>query len=369
MRRHPPRDPYFILGVDRHASAAEIKAAYRRLALIHHPDRNPENPAAEEKFKELSQAYAILGDEENRAQFDRFGATPSTLPFGSDGDLEKVTDFFNQVFGDLFGTKRTSKGSQDLRYTLELDFEEAALGCEKEIRFQRQEDCKDCHGTGAQGGQAGLLRCATCQGDGHLRQGSGLFATRHPCPNCDGRGHIPKTPCRLCQGQGLRENERVFTVRIPAGSQQGATQRVAGEGSPGHAGGPPGDLSVHIRVRPHPFYRQQGDLLICELPLSPTDAALGTDTDVPLLDTVVRMKIPAGTQTGGVFRVRGKGLPRPNGVRGDVHIVVNIETPVNLTTPSRTLWEAAGRALGDEQLPRRHTFRQTTEQIRKKAST
>jgi molecular chaperone DnaJ len=357
------------LGVDRNASPAEIKAAYRRLALLHHPDRNPQNPAAEEKFKELSQAYAVLGDEDNRAHYDRFGSTPSTLPFGGEGDLEKVTDFFNSVFGDLFGTKRTNKAGQDLRFTLELDFDEAALGCEKEIRFQRKEDCKACQGTGAEGGQAGLDRCETCQGAGHLRQGAGLLAGRRPCPTCDGRGQTPRTPCRKCQGQGLKENERIFTVRIPPGSQQGATQRVPGEGSPGRAGGPPGDLSVHVRVRPHPFYRQQGDLLICELPLSPTDAALGTDSDVPLLDTVVRMKIPPGTQTGSIFRVRNKGIPRSNSVRGDVHVIVNIETPVNLSTKNRALWEAAGHALGDEELPRRHTFRKNTEQIRRKAST
>ena len=251
----------------------------------------------------------MLGDEEKRARYDRLGDVPGDLPFGDSADLAKVTEFFDAIFGDLFGLGRKRAAGQDLRYTLELDFDEAALGCQKTIRFQRNEDCRSCGGTGAQGGAAGLQPCARCAGQGWTRHKAGFFSARRDCLACAGSGQIPSVRCPTCSGTGLCEREREYVVRVPPGSQAGGTQRVAGEGSPGRRGGPAGDLHVMVRPRPHPFYRQQGDLLEVEVPVRMDEAALGTEIEVPLLDARVRMKIPAGTQPGSVFRVRGKGLP------------------------------------------------------------
>ena len=358
MRGAPARDHYEVLGVERQASAAEIKAAYRRLALQHHPDRNPGDRAAEDKFKEISQAYAVLGDEEKRAHYDRFGAAASDLPFGGEPDLRVVTDFFDAIFGDLFGTGRKRAAGQDLRYTLELDFAEAALGCEKEIRFTRTGDCASCRGTGAEGGAAGLEPCERCAGQGTLRQKAGFLNARRECPACGGAGEKAKLRCPTCTGTGLAESERVFTVRIPPGSQAGNAQRVAGEGSPGRRGGPAGDLHIVVRVKPDPFYRQDGELLVCEAPLSIDEVALGAEIDIPLLDQRVRMKIPPGTQPGAVFRVRGKGLPRPSGGRGDVHVHIAIEVPAAVPDEARQLLGKLAGVLDAEAYPRRTAFRQ-----------
>jgi molecular chaperone DnaJ len=358
MRRAPTRDYYEVLGVERQATSAELKAAYRRLALKHHPDRNPGDRAAEERFKEISLAYAVLGDEDKRAHYDRFGAAASDVPWAGEADLRTVTDFFDTVFGDLFGTGRKRKAGQDLRYTLELDFAEAALGCEKEIRFTRTGDCGTCHGTGAEGGTAGLRPCERCDGEGYIRQKAGLLRTRRECQACGGAGEVARVRCAACTGTGLLDSERVFTVRVPPGAQGGSSQRVAGEGSPGRRGGPAGDLHVIMRVRPDPFYRQDGDLLIAEVPLSVDQAALGAEIDIPLLDTVVRMKIPPGTQPGTLFRVRGKGLPRPHGGRGDAHVHIAIELPASVTDEARGLLAKLGRALEESAYPRRAALRE-----------
>lgn len=357
MKGVPTRDPYEVLGVDRQASASEIKAAYRRLALQYHPDRNPGDAAAEEKFKEVSVAYAVLGDESKRANYDRFGSVASDLPFGSEADLSTVVSFFDAIFGDLFGTGRKRAAGHDLRYTLELGFAEAALGCEREISFTRSADCARCRGTGAQGGIAGLEPCSRCEGQGSVRQKAGMFSARRDCPACDGSGEVARVPCSACEGAGLADSERTFTVRIPPGSQQGSSQRVPGEGSPGRRGGPAGDLHVIVRVKPDPFYRQEGDVLVCEVPLSLAELALGIEVDIPLLDGCVRMKIPAGTQPGSVFRVRGKGLPRPSGGRGDAHVRVRAEVPTELSDEARDLVSKLERALGDDAYPQRKAFR------------
>jgi molecular chaperone DnaJ len=357
MRGTPSRDHYEVLGVDRQASGSEIKTAYRRLALQYHPDRNPGDRAAEEKFKEISQAYAVLGDESKRAHYDRFGADAADLPFGSDVDIRVVTDFFDAVFGDLFGTGRKRTAGHDLRYTLELDFIEAALGCEKEIRFTRTSDCASCRGTGAEGGAVGLEPCARCDGQGFVRSKAGLLGGRRECQTCGGSGEVPRVRCSACQGTGLAEEERVFSVRIPPGAQAGnTTQRVPGEGSPGRRGGPAGDLHVIVRVKSDPFYRQEGDVLVCEAPLSVAEAALGAEVDIPLLDTRVRMKIPPGTQAGTVFRVRGKGLPRAGG-RGDAHVRIAIEVPTSVPDEARPLLGTLDEALGPQTYPRREAFR------------
>lgn len=358
MRSSQARDPYEVLGVDRQASPSEIKAAYRRLALSYHPDRNPGDAAAEEKFKEVSVAYAVLGDETKRANYDRFGSVSSDLPFGKDADLGAVMSFFDAVFGDLFGSDRKRAAGHDLRYTLELSFEEAALGCEKEITFTRSGDCPRCRGTGAEGGVAGLAPCDRCEGRGILRQGAGLFSAKRECPACGGVGEVAKVRCGACAGAGLADGERTFTVRIPPGSQQGTNQRVPGEGSPGRRGGPAGDLHVIVRVKPDPIYQQEGELLICDVPLSVAELALGVEVDIPLLDGCVRMKIPAGTQPGSVFRVRGRGLPRTGGgPRGDAHVRIRVEVPSVGSDAARALLGEVEQALGEDAYPERKTFR------------
>ena len=356
-------DYYKTLGLGRDAAAAEIKAAYRKLALQFHPDRNPGDHAAEERFKEVSQAYAVLGDEEKRARYDRLGDVPGDLPFGDSADLAKVTEFFDAIFGDLFGLGRKRAAGQDLRYTLELDFDEAALGCQKTIRFQRSEDCRSCGGTGAQGGAAGLQPCARCAGQGWTRHKAGFFSARRDCLACAGSGQIPSVRCPTCSGTGLCEREREYVVRVPPGSQAGGTQRVAGEGSPGRRGGPAGDLHVMVRPRPHRFYRQQGDLLEVEVPVRMDEAALGTEIEVPLLDARVRMKIPAGTQPGSVFRVRGKGLPTSGGGRGDAHVRVQVEVPSGCSDEARALLSKLGAMLGEHAYPRQRAFQQMTAAI------
>jgi molecular chaperone DnaJ len=358
MRGTPSRDPYGVLGVDRQADAIEIKAAYRKLALQYHPDRNPGDRGAEEKFKEVSLAYAVLSDDDKRAHYDRFGAAANDLPFGAEPDLGKVTDFFDAVFGDLFGTGRKRAAGQDLRYTLELSFEEAALGCEKELRFTRTGDCASCRGTGAEGGAAGLEPCGRCEGKGFVRQPAGFLSARHECRACGGAGEVARVRCKACAGAGLADAERVFSARIPPGSQGGNTQRVPGEGSPGRRGGPAGDLHLIVRVKTDPFFREEDGILVCEVPLSVDEAALGADIDIPLLDARVRMKIPAGTQSGSVFRVRGKGLPRASGSgRGDAHVRVVVEVPANTSNEARALLTQLGTALDDSAYPRRQAFR------------
>ena len=357
MRGTPSRDHYEVLGVNRQASAAEIKAAYRRLALQHHPDRNPGDHAAEEKFKEISLAYAVLSDDGKRSHFDRFGAVSGDMPFGDAADIGAVTDFFEAVFGDLFGTGRKRAAGQDLRYTLELDFAEAALGCQKEIRFARTGDCASCRGTGAQGGAAGLGPCPRCEGHGFVRHKAGFLSTRRDCQACGGSGEVARVHCAPCAGTGMVEAERVFTVRVPPGSQAGNTQRVAGEGSPGRRGGPAGDLHVIVRVKPDPYYLQDGDILVAKVPLSVEEVTLGTEIDIPLLDGQVRMKIPAGTQPGAVFRVRDRGLPRASGGRGDAHVRIDVEIPKVVPEPARALLEQLGAALGESAYPRCEAFR------------
>ncbi|MGD0836520.1 MAG: J domain-containing protein [Polyangia bacterium] len=349
-------DYYQALGVERGADAGEIKAAYRRLAFAHHPDRNPGDAGAEEKFKEVSVAYAVLGDEDKREKYDRFGSLAGDLPLGADADLRTVLDFFDAVFGDLFGTARKRPAGQDLRYTLELSFAELALGCEKEITFTRSGDCARCRGTGAEGGAAGLAPCPRCAGQGTLKQKAGIFTARRECPTCNGVGQVARESCPACAGAGLTDVERRFTVRIPAGSQQGKSQRVPGEGAPSRPGGIAGDLHVIVRVQPDPIYKQEGDVLICELPLSLSELALGVEVDIPLLDACVRMKIPAGTQPGSMFRVRGKGLPLPGG-RGDAHVRVRVEVPSEVSPAASALLSQLEQVLGEDAYPERKAFR------------
>jgi molecular chaperone DnaJ len=348
------------LGVARDSTDAEIKAAYRKLALKWHPDRNPGNKAAEERFKELSIAYAVLSDQDQRGRYDRYGSVDGPMPFGGP-DITSATEFFDAIFGDLFGLgRRKSTAGRDLRYTLELDFEEAALGCEKVVVFERPEDCDACLGTGADGGTAGLMSCSRCGGEGVIRKKAGFLTSRRECLGCGGTGQVPRVPCSTCEGAGLVDRERRYRVRIPAGSTGGTTQRVPREGAPGRRGGPAGDLHVIVRVRPHPVYGQEGDVLTIDVPVTFVEATLGAEIDVPVLDGNVRMKIPAGTQGGSVFRLRGKGFPRVASGRGDAHVKVSVETPVAIGDEGRALLTRLGEVLDDEALPRRRQFQESS---------
>jgi molecular chaperone DnaJ len=325
--------------------------------LRFHPDRNPGDAVAEERFKELATAYAVLSDADKRAQYDRFGILGDSNPFGA-VNVASATDFFDAMFGDLLGLgRRKASVGRDLRYTLEIELDEAILGCRKAIAFDRSEDCSACRGTGAEGGAAGLTKCGHCGGEGTLRQKASLLGGRRACPVCAGTGEIPRVRCAACDGAGLADKRREFDVVIPPGTSSGSTQRVPGQGSPGRAGGPTGDLHVVVRVRPHPFYSREGDVLNVEIPISMTEAALGADVAVPVLDGNVLMKIPAGTQSGSVFRVRGKGIPRPAGGRGDCHVRVVVETPVEIGLEARELLVRLEDALDRGATPRRREFR------------
>ncbi len=304
----------------------------------------------------------MLSDEDKRGHYDRFGAVDGAGPLGG-ADIASATEFFDALFGDLFGLARRRKtAGRDMRYTLEVDFEEAALGCEKTITFDRPEDCRSCLGTGAEGASAGLATCTRCGGEGIVRKKAGFLTTRRECMGCGGTGQVPRVRCAVCEGAGLIDKERSYSVRIPPGSIGGSTQRLPREGAPGRRGGPAGDLHVLVRVRPHPFYgresTREGEVLVVELPLTFVEATLGADVDVPVLDTRVQMRVPPGTQAGATFRLRGKGFPRAGG-RGDAHVRVSLETPTSLSDDARRLLTRLDSALEDAELPRRRLFRAT----------
>ena len=306
----------------------------------------------------------MLSDDGKRRHYDRYGSVDGQSPFAAT-DVTGATEFFDALFGDLFGlTRRRSSVGRDLRYTLELDFEEAALGCEKVLAFERPEECATCSGTGAEGGDAGLVTCPRCGGEGVIRKKAGFLTSRRDCMGCGGTGKVPRVRCATCEGAGLLDKERRYTVRIPAGSTGGTTQRVPREGGPGRRGGPPGDLHVIVRVRPHAFFTREpardGDVLTIEVPLSPVEAALGAEIDVPVLDGTVRMRVPPATQAGSLFRLRGKGFPRAAGARGDAHVRVVVETPTVVTEAAHALLEMLGQALNDEAMPRRRAFQEAS---------
>jgi molecular chaperone DnaJ len=313
----------------------------------------------------------VLSDDEKRRHYDRYGSVDGQSPFAAT-DVTGAAEFFDALFGDLFGLqRRRSSAGRDLRYTLELDFEEAALGCEKTIVFERPEDCSVCAGTGAEGGSAGLVTCPRCGGEGVIRKKAGFLTSRRDCMGCGGTGQVPRVRCATCEGAGLVDRERHYTVRIPPGSTGGSTQRVPREGGPGRRGGPPGDLHVIVRVRPHAFFTREstrdGDVLVIEVPLSPVEATLGAEIDVPVLDGNVRMRVPPGTQAGTQFRLRGKGFPRAAGARGDAHVRVIVETPIVLTEAAKALVEMLGQALNDEALPRRRAFQEASRDAGRRA--
>jgi molecular chaperone DnaJ len=354
------RDYYEILGVVKTAGDVEIKSAYRKLAIKHHPDKNPGDHTAEDKFKECSEAYAVLADPEKRALYDRYGHAGVTSAAGGGFDpnvfngfediLGNLGDIFG--FGDLFGGGRRRGGPQrggHLRYDLEITFEESARGAETTILIPRQESCETCHGTGAAAGSTPTT-CPQCRGQGQLRTQQGFFTVARTCPQCRGAGRVITKPCATCHGAGRVARERKIKVKIPAGIATGQQLRVQGEGEGGSAGGPAGDLFVAVHVQEHDFFRRDGVNLFCEIPVNFTTLALGGEIHVQTLDGIEHVKVPEGTQTGTTLRLRGKGLPDVSGRgKGDLFATVQVLTPKKLTREQRALLDQLAKALPAEE--------------------
>jgi molecular chaperone DnaJ len=347
------RDYYEILGVPKNAADQQIKSAYRKLALQYHPDRNQGNTVAEDKFKEAAEAYAILSDNEKRARYDRFGHAGVSSPGAGGFDPSTFAgfeDIFGGIFGDFFGGARRGgpeRGS-DLRYDLEITFEESARGIETSITIPRLESCETCHGSGAAPGSSPTT-CPQCQGRGQQRFQQGFFTVARTCSRCEGTGRIISKPCLTCKGQGRRPKERTLTVKVPAGISDGQRLRISGEGESGPHAGPAGDLYVFIEVAPHPFFRRDGNNLSCEIPLNFTVLALGGSIEVPTLEDHEAFKVPEGTQSGAIFRLRGKGMPDVSGRgRGDLFFTVQAVTPKKLNKEQRALLEQLSKVLPKE---------------------
>ena len=334
------RDYYEVLGVNRDASEDELKKAYRRLAMKHHPDRNPDNPKAEEHFKEAKEAYETLTDSQKRAAYDQYGHAGVEQGAGMGGGAGGFSDAFGDIFGDIFGGGRSRSNvyrGADLQYNLEITLEEAARGTETKIRIPTQEECETCHGSGAKPG-TDPITCTTCGGHGQVRMQQGFFSIQQTCPKCHGTGKIVPNPCPDCHGAGRVKRHKTLSVRIPSGVDNGDRIRLSGEGEAGVNGGPTGDLYVVVHLKPHSVFEREHNDLHCEMPISFTTAALGGEIEIPTLDGHAKIKIPAETQTGKVFRLRGKGI---QGVRthapGDLMCHVMVETPVSLTERQKEL--------------------------------
>jgi molecular chaperone DnaJ len=358
------RDYYEVLGVGRNASEDEIKAAFRKLARQYHPDVNKE-PGTEEKFKEINEAYGVLSDREKRARYDRFGREG----LGNVGGFHDYTVDFGDIFEEIFGSfgfstgrssRRSPRRGRDLQMQVRLTFEEAVFGVEKEIEFQREEVCSRCNGSGAEPGTS-PMRCATCNGQGEVRQIRqtflGQMVQTATCPSCNGRGETISSPCKTCRGTGLERKTVTKKVQIPAGVDHGTQIRLAGEGGPGVYGGPNGNLFLILEVEPHKFFKRRENDIILNIDINVAQAALGAEIEVPTLDGNEKLKIPAGTQPGRVFTLKGKGVPylrRKD--RGDQLVIVNVEVPAKLTKEQRELFEKLAKSLGTTVKPREKGF-------------
>jgi molecular chaperone DnaJ len=361
MAKAHQRDYYEVLGVTRTASIDEIKAAYRKCALKWHPDRNPEHKAeAEAKFRESTEAYSVLSDSQKRQVYDTYGHSGLSGAGGGVDFTGTIFQDFHDIFGDFFGFedlfsggrrgRRAQRGS-DLRYDMTLTFEEAASGVNTKIKIPRQEFCSACKGTGAKAG-TGVVACQTCGGRGQLAYQQGFFTITRTCPACQGAGQIIKERCTECRGQGRVEKERTIDLRIPPGVDTGTRLRVQGEGEPGPNGGPTGDLYVVLEAKEHPFFERRGADLYCTIPISIAQAALGAELQVPGLAGDEKLKIPEGTESGAVFRIRGGGLADPHGGgKGDLYYHVRVLTPTRLTREQRKLIEQLGASLKVENKP------------------
>ncbi len=354
------KDYYEVLGVARGATEQELKSAYRKLALKHHPDRNPGDKAAEEKFKEAAEAYSVLADADQRARYDRFGHAGVGSAAGPGGPGFDPTIFadFNDIFaglgdmfgfGDIFGGSRRRGGAMrgaDLRYDLEIAFAEAAAGVETSVQIPREETCETCHGSGAAPGSAPET-CTQCGGRGQVRYQQGFLTIARTCGRCQGSGRVITKPCATCHGAGRTTRDRKLTVKIPAGIASGQRLRLYGEGEHGAAGGPPGDLYVVVHVREHEFFHREGDDLYCEMPVHYPTLALGGTLAIPTLDGEHTLDVPAGTASGHRFRVRGKGMPNVGGRGvGDLYVIVRADVPRKLTKDQKQLLEQFAKTLG-----------------------
>lgn len=362
------RDYYELLGVERTASEAELKKAYRKLALECHPDRNPDDPTAEERFKEISEAYAVLADAEKRARYDRFGHQGVGMSGpgpGDFGDLGGFTDLFSDLFGDIFGggggRGRGGRGHRgaDLRYNLEIDFADVLAGTEESIKIPKMRECERCEGAGTRDGTKAET-CQRCRGMGQVAFQQGFFRVNRPCDACGGAGEVIRDPCPGCRGSGRTEGQQSIALSVPAGVDHGSRLRLLGEGEAGIAGGPPGDLYVVITVRDHPMFERDGKDLHCEVPVPFVTAALGGEIEVPSLEGKVKMKIPEGTQSGKILRLRAKGFPplQPNversqleRMRGDIYVRIFVEVPSQLTKRQRELLEDFAEESGTDVSP------------------
>jgi molecular chaperone DnaJ len=347
------RDYYRVLDLPRNAAEADIKKAYRRLAMKFHPDRNPDDKDAEEKFKEAKEAYETLTDPQKRAVYDQHGhaGLEAQRGGGGFGQGDAFGDIFGDVFGDIFGGGRRAGGRSqvfrgaDLRYELALDLNQAVFGHSAEIEVPKLSECETCHGSGAAKGSKPVT-CDTCDGQGQVRISQGFFQLQQTCPRCRGTGRLVKNPCDTCLGQGRVRRNRTLSVKVPPGVDTGDRIRLAGEGEAGRNGGPPGDLYVEIQVREHAIFERDGEHLSCEVPVSFATAVLGGTVEVPTLDGQVTLKIPAETQSGRVFRLRDKGVkPVRSGARGDLFCRVVVETPVKLSAEQRSLLESFDASL------------------------
>jgi len=352
------RDYYEVLGVGREAGEQELKAAYRELAKRYHPDRNPDDPAAEEKFKEASEAYSVLSDAQKRAAYDRYGHAglqgAAGGPQFNPEDLSDILgDFFG--FGDLFGgggRRRTrAQRGEDVRYDLEISFEDAMFGMAAEIQVPRMERCEHCRGAGSEPGH-GPSTCPTCHGRGEVLYQQSFLSIRRTCSTCNGSGQIIRNPCSECRGQGWLQVQRKLKVNIPAGVDDGNRLRLAGEGQPGANGGPPGDLYVFLKVGDHPFFERRESDLHCTIPINIAQAALGCEIDVPTLEGEQKLKIPEGTQNGAQFKLRHRGVAILNSSgRGDLYVHVNVKMPTRLTRDQRKLLEQLRETLPVDNRP------------------
>lgn len=360
-------DYYKTLEVARNASGREIKKSYRRLAMKHHPDRNTDNPESEETFKVIQEAYAILSDEQKRATYDQFGHAGVDQSMGGGGGhrgADSFSDVFGDVFGDIFGQgggrgrrSQVTRGA-DLRYNLDLSLEDAVAGMETKIKVPTSVSCGGCKGSGSKSGKSGI--CSTCGGHGQVRMQQGMFSVQQTCPTCRGSGSVIKDPCGKCRGTGKTKHQKTLAVKVPAGVDTGDRIRLGGEGEAGDHGGPSGDLYVQVNVRDHAIFTRDGANLYCDMPISFATAALGGELEVPTLTGKVKLKIPAETQTGKLFRLRGKGVKQVRGGPvGDLMCRINVETPINLTADQKKLveqLESSFKTGGTRHNPQEHSW-------------
>lgn len=360
------RDHYDVLGVSRGATPDEVKAAFRKLAMQHHPDKNPGDPQAAGRFKEVNTAYQVLSDPQRRAMYDRFGhrAEEPGSPFGQGGPFAggvvDISDIaVDGILGDLLGVFGVGRGDRgDIKRDLEITFEEAAFGCEKTMTYDRATVCGDCRGSGAAPGST-PERCLACGGRGRMRFQQGILpiAVERTCSRCRGTGKVVATPCDGCKGTGLALGKNTLSVTIPQGVEHGATRVVSGAGNKARPDRAAGDLELTILIAAHPFFRRAGDDVLCAVPISFTQATLGGEVEVPTLDGKAKLRVPPGTQPGAVLRLRQKGIPRRTAIgRGDQHVEISIEVPTRLTPKARELVEQLAKELGDDLAPQRKTF-------------